>query len=66
METHQRLLLLQCAAQADTLDILMPELEELRREVDRLQGVEAQYANTKRDLDAAKASLAESHGIQIR
>ena len=51
---------MQCAAQADTLDILMPELEELRKEVDRLQGVEAQYANIKRDLDAAKASLAES------
>ncbi len=40
---------------------MLPELEALRKAVDRLQGIEANYQIAQKDLEDTKFSLAESN-----
>lgn len=51
---------LQAAAQAETIEAMVPELEALRKAVQRLQGVEISYDACQQELDHTKVSLAES------
>lgn len=52
--------LLQAAAQAESIEAMVPELEALRKSVQRLQGVEISYTACQQELDHTKVSLAES------
>jgi len=51
---------LQAAAQAESIEAMVPELEALRKAVQRLQGVEISYNACQQELDDTKVSLAES------
>lgn len=50
----------QAAAQAESIEAMVPELEALRKAVQRLQGVEVSYNACQQELDDTKVSLAES------
>lgn len=52
--------MLQAAAQAESIDKMVPELDALRKAVQRLQGVEASYGLCQKELDETKISFAES------
>jgi len=51
---------LQAAAQAESIEAMVPELEALRKAVQRLQEVEISYDACQKELDDTKFSLAES------
>lgn len=51
---------LQSAAQAQSIEDMVPELEALRKLAVRLQGVEARYEAAQRELEVSKRSLAET------
>ena len=60
MSIKHVLVSLQATGQAEILETMVPELEALRNAVQWLQGVEAQYKTTQKELEETKYSLAES------
>ena len=52
--------MLQSAAQAESIEEMVPELEALRKLLGHLQGVEAKYEAVQKELDSSKCSLAET------